>query len=164
MALKLVSVFSMMILGMWASQVSCRVGPEPLSMVERHEQWMAQYGREYSSNEERMMRFNIFNDNVKFIDAFNAAGTRSYKLGVNAFADQTNQEFSMARNGLKFSSPLQTKITSFRYENVTAIPSTMDWRKKGAVTPIKDQGQCGNMKFTHDIQNFQHKFRLINRT
>nr|GEZ35165.1 senescence-specific cysteine protease SAG39-like [Tanacetum cinerariifolium] len=28
------------------------------------------------------------------------------------------------------------------YENVTAVPSSIDWRTKGAVTPIKDQGQC----------------------
>ncbi|KAI5331756.1 hypothetical protein L3X38_021882 [Prunus dulcis] len=35
------------------------------------------------------------------------------------------------------------KATSFGYGNVTDAPPSVDWREKGAVTPIKDQGKCG---------------------
>ncbi|KAL0404917.1 UNVERIFIED_CONTAM: Thiol protease [Sesamum radiatum] len=46
------------------------------------------------------MRFKIFKDNVEFIEAFKEAGSRPYKLRINAFADLTNEEFKGARNGL----------------------------------------------------------------
>ncbi|KAJ6333423.1 hypothetical protein OIU77_009319 [Salix suchowensis] len=71
-------------------------------------------------------------------------GTGLYEVSINEFADLTNEEFQAARNGYRTSSRLSSSGTnSFRYENVTAVPSSMDWRKKGAVTPIKNQGQCG---------------------
>ncbi|PHU05974.1 Senescence-specific cysteine protease SAG39 [Capsicum chinense] len=104
---------------------------------------MIQCGRVYRTNTEKESRFKIFKENIDRIEAFNDAVNQPYKLGINAFADLTNEEFRAARNGLKipFCEP---KITSFKYENVTAVPTTMDWRSKGAVTPIKDQGQCGS--------------------
>nr|GEW50088.1 senescence-specific cysteine protease SAG39-like [Tanacetum cinerariifolium] len=134
---------TLLVFGLWACQVSSRTLNEE-TMVQTHEQWMALYGRVYKDEVEKEMRFKIFSNNVAYVEAFNA-GNRGYKLSVNEFADQTNEEFKAIRNGFKFPTELTSARTaSFRYEGVTAIPSSMDWRKKGAVTPIKNQGQCGS--------------------
>lgn len=128
---------------LWASQATAR-NLNDASLAERHQQWMAQYGRVYNDEAEKAKRFEIFKENVEFIESFNKAGTRSYKLAVNKFADLTNEEFKNGRNGYKPSHFCRTTSSqSFRYENVSAVPASMDWRKKGAVTGIKDQGQCG---------------------
>ncbi|KAE8655526.1 Vignain [Hibiscus syriacus] len=84
--------------------------------------------------------------NVEYIESHNAHTSKKYKLGVNEFTDMTNEEFKTMRNGYKMrpsNTVPSSKTSSFRYENITAVPSSMNWRKKGAVTGIKDQGQCG---------------------
>ncbi|KAK1368776.1 Cysteine proteinase Cathepsin L [Heracleum sosnowskyi] len=144
MAFRNFIIAALILFGAWACQATSRTLPEA-SMLERHERWMTQYGRVYKDEAEMSMRFQIFKDNVKFIEKFNEDGKQSYKLGINGFADQTNEEFQASRNGYKMKANSRTsQITLFRYENVTAVPSSMDWRKRGAVTPIKDQGQCGS--------------------
>ncbi|KAG6411477.1 hypothetical protein SASPL_129560 [Salvia splendens] len=132
------SILAILFLATWASS---RQLLKP-SMMERHERWMLEYGRTYEGEEEKAVRFAIFKKNVEFIEEFNAGGTRPYKVGINAFADQTNEEFTAARNGLRV--PEVCEATPFSYGNATALPPTMDWRKEGAVTPVKDQGQCGS--------------------
>ncbi|OAY26310.1 senescence-specific cysteine protease SAG39 [Manihot esculenta] len=134
---------AVLVLGLWASQAWSR-SLKDVSMAERHEIWMAKYGRVYKDKAEKERRFTIFKQNVDFIESFNNVGNRPYKLGVNAFADLTNEEFRDSRSGYRRSSIFKTSETSlFRYENITAVPTSIDWTKKGAVTPIKDQGQCG---------------------
>lgn len=103
---------------------------------------MAQYGRIYKDDVEKAMRYQIFKENVESIESFNKVGNQPYKLGINEFADLTNEEFRKARN--RYYKPWKvSESKSFMYENASAVPSTMDWRKKGAVTRVKDQGQCG---------------------
>ncbi|KAL5841483.1 hypothetical protein ACOSQ3_012086 [Xanthoceras sorbifolium] len=130
-----------LVLGIWVSQSWSRSLYEA-TMNEKHEIWMTRHGRVYKDSAEKEKRFKIFKDNVEYIESVNRAENRAYKLGINKFTDQTNEEFQASRNGYKriFNSR-SSHTTSFKYENVTA-PTSMDWRKNGAVTAIKDQGQC----------------------
>ncbi|XP_073146833.1 senescence-specific cysteine protease SAG39-like [Henckelia pumila] len=136
---------TLLVMQLWATyQATARMAPHSSSMIERHEQWMAQYGRGYKDDTEKAKRFKIFKENVEYIESFNEVGLKSYKLGINKFGDLTNEEFRAARNGYKRGShPISPKASSFKYSNVSVVPSSVDWRKKGAVTDIKDQGQCG---------------------
>ncbi|KAJ0980141.1 hypothetical protein J5N97_008396 [Dioscorea zingiberensis] len=143
-AAKILSLLALFILGFMASHVVSRTLNRDMAVKESHEQWMANYGRVYKDAVEKLHRLEIFKANLKLIESFNAADHK-FKLGANQFADLTNEEFKAIYNGFKPSSKkLSTaSSSSFRYENVSAAPASMDWRTKGAVTPVKDQGQCG---------------------
>ncbi|XP_075482454.1 senescence-specific cysteine protease SAG39-like [Primulina tabacum] len=135
---------ALIVLELWAFQAIARPIPYGL-MAERYDKWIKQYGRVYNDDAEKAMRFKIFKENLEYIESFNEAGTRPYKLAVNQFADLTKQEFLASYTGYKKGSrPKTIKATSFRYENVTSVPTSMDWRDKGAVTGVKDQGNCGS--------------------
>lgn len=123
-----------------ASQAESRL-LQTSSLYDTHEQWMARYGRVYKDSVEKEKRADIFNANVEYIESFNK-GNKPYKLGLNKFADLTNDEFKL-RNGFRSHVYSTTASNSFGYDNVTDVPTTMDWRQEGAVTAIKDQGQCG---------------------
>merc|ERR1712093_409932 len=70
----------------------------------------------------------------------------SYTLGVNQFADLTTDEFEAQYTGLKKPDNVWGDLPylgQHKYSGA-AIPSSVDWSQKGAVTPIKNQGQCGS--------------------
>jgi len=66
-------------------------------------------------------------------------------MGVNQFTDMTQQEFS--DNYLGY---IPRQNDYMRNQNLHAAPEgqvladSLDWRTKGAVTPVKDQAQCGS--------------------
>ncbi|MBA0836645.1 hypothetical protein Goarm_008840 [Gossypium armourianum] len=90
-------------------------------MSDRFEQWVSSYSRLYQDAAEKEKRFQIFKENMEYIESHNTDTNKKYKLGVNEFTDLTNEEFKAMRNGYKMRSSntvAASKTTSFRYENV----------------------------------------------
>jgi len=90
-------------------------------------------------------RFTIFQKNVERIINHNLEadlGMHSYRLGLNKYADLTAAEFKKQLNG--FRPELKTPAPAVHYSRPGDLPASVDWRDKGYVTPIKDQGQCGS--------------------
>ena len=101
----------------------------------------AEHTKLYGSQAEESTRYNIFKANVDFIDEFNNNGkNKTFQVAINKFADMTNEEFRAVYLGSKM--PEKKKLGSVYHSQGIEVPTSWNWADKGAVTPIKDQGQC----------------------
>ncbi|PIN26387.1 Cysteine proteinase Cathepsin L [Handroanthus impetiginosus] len=96
---------------------------------------------------EKQKRFNVFKANVQHIQKVNQLD-KPYKLKLNEFADMTNHEFrNFYGSKIKHHRMHQGSsraITGFMHEKAENLPASVDWRKQGAVTGVKNQGRCGS--------------------
>ncbi|KAH7520231.1 hypothetical protein FEM48_Zijuj08G0122300 [Ziziphus jujuba var. spinosa] len=112
-----------------------------------YEQWLAKHNKAYNGLGEQDRRFEIFKENLRFIDEHNALN-RTYKLGLNRFADLTNEEYRAKFLGTRTDAKrrvMKSRNASRRYAHSgEKLPESVDWRRQGAVNPVKDQGSCGS--------------------
>ncbi|KAL1564782.1 low-temperature-induced cysteine proteinase-like [Salvia divinorum] len=116
-------------------------------MTAMYESWTVKHGKSYNALGEKEKRFQIFKENLRYIEEQNAVEGRTYKLGLNRFADLTNQEYRRMHLGTRPRSALRlgaTKSDRYALRDGDALPESVDWRTKGAVAPVKDQGSCGS--------------------
>ncbi|KAK9677722.1 hypothetical protein RND81_11G162100 [Saponaria officinalis] len=70
-----------------------------------YESWLVKYNKQYNVIGEKERRFEIFKENLRFIEEHNNNKSMTYKLGINNFADLTNYEFwslCLLKGGAKF--------------------------------------------------------------
>ncbi|KAL7132350.1 hypothetical protein ABFS83_12G067900 [Erythranthe nasuta] len=116
-------------------------------MWDLYERWRSHHTVS-KSIDDKHKRFNVFKANAHYVHNFNKKDM-PYKLKLNKFADMTSHEFKSIYAGakVKHHRTVQGNVRgngTFMYENVRTVPLSVDWREKGSVTGVKDQGQCGS--------------------
>ena len=101
------------------------------------------FTKRYSNIQELEKRFAIFRKNFIGILSHNNDLSQNFTMGVNQFTDLTPEEFK-----LQYIGGLKAEVGSYGCKSFSSgdlgLPSLIDWRTKGAVTSVKDQGQCGS--------------------
>uniref|UniRef100_A0A3B5PU01 Cathepsin L n=1 Tax=Xiphophorus maculatus TaxID=8083 RepID=A0A3B5PU01_XIPMA len=108
--------------------------------------WKSWHNKKYHEREEGWRRM-VWEKNLKKIELHNleqSMGKHSYRLGMNHFGDMTHEEFRQIVNGYKHKADRKVAGSLFLEPSFMVAPRSLDWRDKGYVTPVKDQGGCGS--------------------
>jgi len=105
--------------------------------------WMSKYNKQYAP-EEFFYRYDTFKANYDFVQKHNS-GNYTWSVELNKFADLSSGEFKNTYLGYKPELRRGVRQLTLKDVKIGAYPSgSLDWVAKGAVTGIKDQGQCGS--------------------
>ena len=105
---------------------------------------LQKYNKKYSDEITELRRHAIWQANKKYVDEHNEhlAGRLGFTLAINEYSDLDAAEFAKQLTGLR-GEPKLDGIKMYK-ASPGADPTSVDWRTKGYVTPVKNQGQCGS--------------------
>jgi len=100
-------------------------------------EWKQTHNKLYATEQEHKHRLAVFSKNARFV-ANHDAEAAGFTVALNQFADLSGSEFASLFLGTNI-----TKVAG-EYFPSDLTAADVDWRTKGAVTPVKNQGQCGS--------------------
>ncbi|CAH2098006.1 unnamed protein product [Euphydryas editha] len=111
------------------------------------QQFKKEYNRQYLDDTEEAVRKNLLIQNLRFIDSGNREGT-TFELAKNYLSDRLDVELEGLR-GVQLS-PENTPAEQFPHtrealkDEETRLPEKFDWRPRGAISPVRYQGNCAS--------------------
>ncbi len=126
---------------------------EERALQARFSGWMKDNKRSYDS-EEFLKRWNQWRVNAQFVEQHNSDPNQTYEVEMNEYADMSIEEFTRVYLGLIRAPEVDDEAEFINGTNPfpedhegqkrQSVPATFDWRTQGAVTPVKNQGSCGD--------------------
>lgn len=117
------------------------VAAREVRVDENYDEWLSEMraaGHKHTGSRE------AFDSNVATIRAHNADPANTWRMGVNQYTALTRRQFRAATKGFSKGARPQLKAASTAsHQAVGDLPTSIDWRTKGVVTPVKNQGMCG---------------------
>ncbi|XP_009635021.1 cathepsin L1-like [Egretta garzetta] len=131
-------------LGLLLALLGCTTALDP-ALEEAWEGWKSLHAKEYLGEAEAARR-EVWEENLRRIQQHNweeSQGQHAFRLAMNHYGDLTDKEFNSLLNGF---TPEQREepVPLFQASAALKTPSEVDWRAKGYVTPVKNQGHCGS--------------------
>jgi cysteine peptidase B len=107
----------------------------------------AKFGKTYATPAEEAKRFAIFAENMRVAQRQRAVNPHA-TFGVNAFSDVSAAEFKATHHNAEqfYARAIKRQESEAFVEGpkYNGGARAIDWRSRGAVTPVKNQGQCGS--------------------
>jgi hypothetical protein len=101
--------------------------------------WKKKYNKKYASPDQDWYRLTVFNSNYETIKSFYEGPEQSYTLDFNQFMDISTEEFTETYLGLQ--APAHH---GEMFESSEPAANAVDWRSKGVLNEIRNQGSCGS--------------------
>lgn len=116
--------------------------------LEEFKLFTLQHGKTYKDQTEEKFRLKIYNENKHKIAVHNQLfhqGLVKFNMAMNQYGDLLHHEFAALMNGFKKSNKtVAHQGATFLSPTNIVLPTEVDWRKEGYVTPVKNQGACGS--------------------